>query len=202
MLVPMSATIIPFPDRRTLVSAAAGQRREVRQRERAVTASFRSDDLVEGGEAHWVRRAQRVLDHVEQLLEDGAAREVMTLCEHATWCLLESAPDIEDGCAVMELIDRLRELHLRACRAERPDPVHLAEFVYGLARSEEMGVLHGIIDPYVGLLGSVGLAEIRRQLADDERRARRMSGMARRLHEFRLRPIQESLARADHPSAV
>ncbi len=202
MLVPMSATIIPFPDRRTLVATAAGRRPEARQRQRAVTASFRSDDLVDGGEAHWLGRAHRVLDHVADLLDDGAAREVMTLCEQAMWCLLESAPDIEDGCAVMALIDRLRELHVRAGRLDPPDPVHLAEFVYGLAHSEVMGVLHGIIDPYVGLLGSVGLAEIRRQLADDERRARRMSGIARRIEEFRLRPIQESLARADHPSAV
>lgn len=201
MLFTMTATIIQFPDRRTVVERAAGRHGEARQRQNAVTASFSTAALMEDGEDHWICRAHHVLDHVADLLDDGHAREVITLCEQGLWCLLTAAPDIADGDAVMALIDRLRALHRQACDLDPPDPVHLAEFVYGVARSEEMGVLHGVIDPYVALLGPVGLAEIRRRLAAEERRMRRLSDIARRIHEFRLRPIYESLSRADHPSA-
>lgn len=198
----MSAIIIPFPDRRSLVTTAAGSGPEARQRQDAVTSTFRTDDLWLASEHDWVCRANHVIDHVAELLADGSAGEVATLCEQAMWCLLHAAPDIEDGQAVMALIDRLRALHLRACQLDPPDPVHLAEFVYGVAHSDAMGVLHGVIDPYLSLLGPVGVAQIRRLLADDERRMRRTSGVARTINEFRLRPIHTSLARAHHPSAV
>lgn len=202
MLVNMSARIIRFPDRRAALAEVADRSPEARQRQDAVAASFSTAGLSWATESDWLGRAHHVLDHVEDLLDDGDAAEVAVLCERATWCLLQAAPEIDDRAAVMDLLDRVRDLHLRACQASPPDPVHLAEFVYGLAHSEAMGVLHGVIDPYVGLLGPVGLAEIRRRLADDERAHRRSTGIARQIEDFRRQPILASLARAAHPSAV
>ena len=202
MLTTMSATIIQFPDRAAAVSAAAGRSAEARRRQDAVRAGFSTELLPVQTEEGWLCQAQHVLDHVEDLLDDGDAGEVVALCEQATSYLLGAAPDIDDGSAVMALIDRLRDIHMRACHAAPPDPVALADFVYALARSDSMGVLHGVIDPYVPVLGPTGLAAIRRHLAEDQRRQRRLSDIARKIDEFRLRPILESLSRAQHPSAV
>ena len=179
MLTVMSATIIPFPDQST--------------RQRVIRARFGADALDEQSEAEWYWQADHVLDHIEAMLHTAPAREVMALCEQAVWCLLGAAPDIDDGDAVMALIDRLRDLHLRACRLDLPDPALLAEFVYDLARSDEMGVLWGVIDPYVPLLGEAGLAVMRRRLAAEERTMSRLTPIGRSILEFCLRPVRASL---------
>ena len=93
----------------------------------------------------------------------------------------------------MTLITRLRDLHLRACHIARPDPAPLAEFVYGLAHSDELGVLTGVIEPYLPLLGEAGLSMIRRKLAADERRMRGYTDIGRAICEFRLGPIRAAL---------
>jgi hypothetical protein len=91
----MSAQIIQFPDQARL---------------RAIGPVEQSDD-------GWFRQASDVLDQIEQKLDAGAAQEVVTLCEQATRCLLHAAPEIDDFDAVVELIDRLGDLHVRAVRA-------------------------------------------------------------------------------------
>ena len=91
----MSATIITFPDKARL---------------RAVAVEDRSGD-------EWFSQASDVLDQIEAKLDAGAAHEVVTLCEQATRCLLGAAPEIDDFDAVVELIDRLAEIHLHAARA-------------------------------------------------------------------------------------
>jgi hypothetical protein len=200
MLTVMTATIIPFPPRRALRASTAGGAEQGRGRRAG--AGRRADRLEARGEDHWTTRAHHVLDRVDAMLLDGAGDQVVALCEQATRCLLDSAADIADGGSVSAIIDRLRRLHLQACRLDPPDPAQLAEFVYGLAMSDEVGVLAGVLDPYVALLGPVGLAEIRRRLAEDEDRMRSMNGLERQRFELRLRPIATSLARAHHPSAV
>lgn len=175
----MSATIIPFPDQGT--------------RQRIIRARFGAEALEEQSEAEWFWQADHVLDHIEAMLDAEQAPDTVTLCEQAVWCLLDAAPEIDDGDAVMTLIDRLRDLHLRACRSARPDPATLAEFVYGLAHSDEMGVLTGVIEPYLPLLGRAGLAVLRRRLAADEHRMRSHTALRRSIEEFRLRPIRAAL---------
>jgi hypothetical protein len=198
----MSAIIIPFPNRsvrdaRTTASAAHG----VIDRD-VVHAVFGPDEATEQTEDAWFREANRVLDRVEAMLDGGAARDVTGLCEQALWCVLDAAPEIDDGDCVMALVDRLRELHVRACRLDPPEPAELAEFAYRLATSDAMGVLRGVIDPYLPLLGDAGVAVVRRRLAADEVRMGSASAIMRSILEFRLRPVHESLARVEHPSAT
>jgi hypothetical protein len=202
MLTGMTATIIPFPPRRALPARTASVADQARGRRAGVGTNHRADQLGSRGEDHWTTRAHRVLDHVDAMLHDGAGGQVVALCEQAMRCLLDSAADIADGRAVSALIDRLRRLHLHACRLDPPDPVQLAEFVYGLAMSDEVGVLAGVLDPYVPLLGPVGLAHVRRRVREDEDRMRSMNGPGRQRFEVRLRPIAAALARAHHPSVV
>lgn len=120
----MSATIIPFPD--------SGIRRRV------VRARFGAEVLEEHTEDEWFWQADHVLDQIEEMLDHGDAREVIALCEQAMGCLLDAAPEIDDGRAVTALIDRLRDLHVRACVIEPPDQVRLAEFLDRLERRVEV----------------------------------------------------------------
>ena len=97
MLPTMSATIIPFPDRRTAVA----------------TIDHRWDD------EDWFERAQLVLDQVEDLLGERSGADIRALCEKGIRCVLEAAPEIDDADAVHALVERLCELHLRACELDR-----------------------------------------------------------------------------------
>lgn len=203
----MSATIIRFPiERRDVVSECAADTSEREARARAIDAGLSTAALGAGqGEWEWVEQVHHVLDHVEDMIESEAtsdAAEAVGLCEQATWRLLDAAPDIDDTCSLLELIGRLRMLHRDACKAVPPDPERLADFLYDLAHSHQLGVLHEVIDPYVELLGPTGLAAVRRRVRADQDALRRLSSIARRIEEFRLQPILTSLAKAAHPSAV
>lgn len=200
----MSATIIRFPiERRDVVSDCAADNSDQRARARAVDAGLSTARLGAGqGEVEWVGQAHHVLDHVQDMIDDGEAAEAVALCERATWRLLEAAPDIDDTASLLQLVDRLRDLHCAACWEARPDPVRLADFVYDLAHSDALGVLHDVIDPYVAVLGPDGLAAIRRRVDAEQHRLRRLASIGRQIEEFRLQPILTSLAKANHPSAV
>jgi len=204
----MSATIIRFPierriDRSGVVADCAGDSNERHLRAQAVDEGLSTDRLgASQGEEQWVGQAHHVLDHVEDMIADGEAAEAGALCERATWRLLDAAYDIDDTVSLIELVARLRPLHRAACHAAPPEPVRLADFVYDLAHSDQLGVLHDVIDPYVELLGPTGLAAVRRRVQADQDALRRLSSIGRRIEEFRLQPILTSLAKATHPSAV
>jgi len=197
----MSATIIQFPDPTTRRSTG-GQLTATSAAAAPDPRVLCADGLDGQTEVEWFRTADAVLDQIEALLDQRRAQEVITLCESGMWCLLDAAPDIDDWELVMMLLDRLRDLHLRACCAERPEPSRLADFLYRLATAHDMHVVDGVIDPYRSLLGPVGFAQIRRLLADEDRRNRHLTDIRRSILEFRLRPIHASLARCDHPSAM
>ena len=114
----MSAIIIPFPQ----PTAPSSE----------VEAALGADASTGEPEAHWVRQAVTVLDQIEAMVE-GAAVEVVTLCEQAIHCLVDAAPEIDDAEAVEMLIDRLHQLHLRASRREA---LVRAAHPSGRARSE------------------------------------------------------------------
>ena len=184
----MTATIIPFP--------AHGSRRQPH------THSSGFDSPCEQDANDWVRQAGGVLDRVEAMLDADQVSEVTTLCEQAVRCLLDAAPEIDDGDAVSALVDRLRHLHLRACMRGAPEPLRLATFVHRMAWAAVVSVLRDVVDPYVPLLGDAGRSHLRRMLREDERRVGPTSGAVRSVVDARLRAMQASLARGDHPSAV
>jgi hypothetical protein len=201
----MSAIIIQFPDRNrdARTTSAVGRTNHVVDRD-VVHATFGPDDATDQTDHEWFGQANNVLDCVEAMLADGAAREVTSLCEQALWCVLAAAPEIDDGDCVMALVERLRDMHVRACRVAPPDPLELARFVHRLATSDDVDVdaLHGVIDPYLPLLGGAGVDAVRRCIAADEVRLRNATPIMRAILEFRLRPIRAALTRFDHPSSA
>lgn len=91
----------------------------------------------------------------------GLAERALERLERA----LEQADD-SDG-LIGDLLARLQELHLEACRAARPDSVKLAERLFRWELDGDWDVLRGAAERYADVLGDEGLATYRR-LAEAE----------------------------------
>ena len=118
-----------------------------------------------GGYAGTVHSA---IDLVEQLLISGHALLVIQLCETALHWLAAATGNIDDSDGQMtELMERLQQIHLRACEAARPDPVELAGRLFRAELLAEYGEFHGSAETYADILGPKGLQAFRK-LADEE----------------------------------
>lgn len=104
-----------------------------------------------------------------QLLEDGRAHAVVALAEHAADLAEDALGYIDDSDGSMSLVaEHIRELHLAACVASRPEPVALARSLYDRERHEgDLVIFSGAASTYADVLGDEGLAEYRR-LAQQE----------------------------------
>ncbi|WP_371648944.1 MULTISPECIES: hypothetical protein [unclassified Streptomyces] len=92
-----------------------------------------------------------------------------------TLCRTYEEIDDSDG-AVAEVASRLTEAHLQACRAARPDPDDLAQWLVGHLLGHLGDAMDIDVYDYRGVLGEAGLARVRR-LATEARR-RKPSGWA------------------------
>ncbi len=136
----------------------------------ALEAAFETDGYVGYHEAYdYTSGIDSVLDSLGQLLEDGHATAVVTLAEHAADLAEEALGHIDDSDGGMSgVAEHIRELHLAACVASRPDPVALARNLYERERHEgDLEIFYGAAGTYADVLGDVGLAEYRR-LAQQE----------------------------------
>jgi tetratricopeptide (TPR) repeat protein len=144
-----------------------------------------------------------VVDSIERLLKEGFADETITLCEFALERLggvMEKVDD-SDGYVGAE-VERLLELHLKACRKKNPEPTALAE---RLLRYETawggFDIFYDAANTYRDILGKQGLATYRR-LVEKEWQAipakspgNRQSGWDSRREG--ITRIMESLAKAE-----
>ena len=104
-----------------------------------------------------------VVESLEDLLLAGRADSVIRLAEHGLTEVERSLDHIDDsGGWVGEILGRLQELHLEACRQARPDPVGLAERLFEWEMESSYDAFHGAATNYADILGEVGLAAYRR----------------------------------------
>jgi uncharacterized Zn finger protein len=91
------------------------------------------------------------------------------LAEHAADLAEEALSYIDDADGGMSgVAEHIRELHLAACQASRPDPIALARNLYGRERHEgDLEIFYGAAGAYADVLRDDGLAEYRR-LAQEE----------------------------------
>ena len=172
MLPSMSAKVLQLP-LRTTAGPTAPTVDPTGDRRAAVRAGFSTDrSVAEPCACCWSAEVHHVIDHVEALLDDGDAAEVVDLCQRAVRYLEDSAPDIAESAPLYDLADRLGELHLQACRGARPEPVGLARWLFETEFRGDLGAVAGAAEAYADVLGPTGLAEFRR-LADDAWRGRR-----------------------------
>lgn len=112
--------------------------------------------------AGWSVEAASVVDAVEDLLAAGRAADVIGFCEDAVSRLETDADAIHDEGALAALVERLGDLHLRACAAARLDPVVLARRLFTRAVDDGLGAFGRVETRYAAVLGPRGLAELER----------------------------------------
>jgi uncharacterized Zn finger protein len=146
----------------------------------------------------YAAQVEEALDGVEGLLDSGHAAAMIDPCERGLHLLAEAMSRVDDSDGYMSvLLERLEDLHLRACEAAPPDPVALGEKLFQLEWKGAYNEWDGTVEKYADLLGEQGLAAFRKK-ADVEwaKVPVRMGsqGEDEVPHRFRLTSIMESLA--------
>jgi uncharacterized Zn finger protein len=146
----------------------------------------------------YAARVQNILDTLENLLKDNPI-EVIELAEYAlteTETAIESVDD-SDG-EMGDILQRLQDLHLAACRKVKPDPEELAARLFDRELNGQWDVFHGAAATYASILGEKGLVVYRR-LAEEEWKKIKPLGPSKAEpmsshHRFNITHIMESLA--------
>jgi hypothetical protein len=124
---------------------------------------------------------------------------VIDLCEAGLRWLSAACEQADDSDGYMGgLMQRLSDMHLRACAEARPDPENLAARLFHAEMGSEYGVRDGSVEAYAAILGEEGLAAYRALAeaawAKVPHRAERSSD-AERGRDSRITAIMETLAR-------
>jgi hypothetical protein len=110
----------------------------------------------------WAQSVDDALDAIEAL-DSRHDRLLLELAERAIDGIesaIESIDDSDSECS--ELLERARDIHIRAARGARPDPVALARDLFERESGEDYGTFDGAAWLYADVLGEAGLAEYRR----------------------------------------
>ena len=114
------------------------------------------------------RSINEVVDSIAELLKDGHAAEVVELTEHALSAVEDSIGSTDDSDGHLGgILERLQELHHRACRKAKVDPITLAERLFAWELRTDWDVFYGAAATYKDALGTHGVARYR-QLAEEE----------------------------------
>jgi uncharacterized Zn finger protein len=111
----------------------------------------------------WAEDVFEVIAALDDLVDAGHAAAVVPLAEHAHHRADAAVQyvDDSDGC-LTDISGRLADLHLRACRQARPDPVELAGRLAALELTSELDTFHRAAATYADVLGVDGIAAYRR----------------------------------------
>jgi hypothetical protein len=172
----------------------------------AITDATRIPDYGEYGEMRdWAANVKGVLKRVDELTERGHPLAVLRLLDHFFGRMeraLQGADD-SDGHAG-SLAALAGEIHLKACRAAKPEPLGLARELFRRETEWDWSdCFRGASEMYRALLGTAGLAEYRRLAEAAWAGIKPLHGGARRMQDdqfalrYRLQSILESLAARD-----
>ena len=145
--------------------AARGQGPDVGVWRRRVDAAFAPyDEFVPYQEvAGWAREVDELIDGLTELCDVGHPEAAALLAEHAHHCADEAIGYVDDSDGwLMEISERLAELHLRACDEGEPDPVELADRLVSLELTSELDGFHRAAATYADVLGPDGVDQYRR----------------------------------------
>jgi hypothetical protein len=116
----------------------------------------------------YVEGIEALLPPFRELIREDKAVEAIALIEH-TMRLMEknwSKVDDSDG-GLSEVFKNLQKLHLEACVEAKPDPVHLAKYLFEWAMATDYDAFHDVPKDYAGVLGSKGMAVLGRLIDED-----------------------------------
>jgi uncharacterized Zn finger protein len=139
---------------------------------------------IEYGEAGgWAGGVDEALDALDAL-DSRHDRLVLKLAERAIDRIesaVESIDDSDGECGA--LLERARDIHIRAARGARPDPVALARDLFERETEDEYGTFDGAAWLYADVLGEAGLAEYRRLATEAWEKLPPLAGRAQRKAE-------------------
>lgn len=168
--------------------------------EDAIDDAFEVDDFVSFRESYsYAERISEVVELMRRLLADGHAEAVIILCERALEQAEGIVGTIDDSDGLLGGISaELQELHLAACKKVRPDPIALAERLFGReSRAGDLEVFFGASQTYASVLGEPGLAAYRRLAERDWERVPALAPGdvgSWQGNRFRITRIMEALA--------
>jgi uncharacterized Zn finger protein len=85
------------------------------------------------GSFDYARRAQEILDTLQELLDEGHASLVIPLAERALVLIVDSSEQMDDSAGVVgDAASGMLALHAEGCRAAPPDPEALARWLIDL----------------------------------------------------------------------
>jgi uncharacterized Zn finger protein len=149
----------------------------------------------------YAEEVDEAVDVLDGLLEEGRAEEVIDLAEYALTLVERALEQVDDSEGdVYVVMERLKALHLTACKKARPDPEELARRLFAAEMRSGWDSFYGAVDTYARVLGKKGRA-VYRDLAEAEwekipaRKPGESSGFDARWS--RLSHILESLARIE-----
>jgi len=142
---------------------------------------------------------EEAIDLLEALLEEGRSGDIVELAEHTLRVAEHALEHVDDSDGQMtDVIARLEDLHLDACRRARPDTVALAERLFAWELDGAWDVFDQAVVSYVEVLGNPGLARYR-ELAEEAwaevpKLAPGEDSHERYRSRFRITRIMQSLA--------
>ncbi|MEJ7745633.1 MAG: DUF6880 family protein [Luteimonas sp.] len=148
----------------------------------------------------YARGIDAAIDGIEKLLKQGHAVAAIDLAEHALAAVEQAMGSVDDSDGDMGgLLERLQDLHHRACKKAKPDPEALARRLFAWELGTDWDVFHGAAQTYAGIFDRKGLT-VYRTLAEAEWANVRPLGPGRDDPEkygkrFRITQIMETLAR-------
>jgi uncharacterized Zn finger protein len=101
-------------------------------------------------------------DTIESVLREGHATAALTLCDKAIDAVEESLKHAsDDEGEVSDVLQRLQDLHLEACRVVRPEPRGLARRLWVTELQSTEDVFRNAVVTYREVLGDAGVDEYR-----------------------------------------
>lgn len=136
---------------------------------RAIDDAVEPDGFVDYRSAYdYAHGIEEAIDSVEELLKEGHPGEVIELAEHALKAVEKAMGSIDDSDGYMRgILERLQDLHHKACRKAKPDPEALARRLFEWELRTDYDTFYGAVVTYADLFGKKGLA-VYQKLADTE----------------------------------
>lgn len=133
-----------------------------------------------------------------KLLADGHAADVVELAEYALSAVEGALQEVDDSSGHMGgILERLQELHLRACRRAKPDQVALAQRLFAWELHGDWDTFSGAGEAYARVLGRAGRARYRELAESAWAKVPALGSGDQRSHggqRFAITRIMESLA--------
>jgi hypothetical protein len=155
---------VRFGDRLRMAAATDGSRAtRLATFRSSIDGAVLTDGFVSWEEAwDYAAGVDDAIDGLDRLLAEGHADDVIELAEYALSAVEGAIEDVDDSSGHLGgILDRLQELHLKACRRAKPDQRALAERLFARELNGEWDTFTGAFQTHGRVLGKAGRTRYR-----------------------------------------